>query len=94
MLHWEAAFGGAMPHGSTALVRPGLRRVLDREWSFVGEVNRMRAYQKPGFALCFLKEDDCWRIYAGARSEADLATMASQLGGTWYGSSGRANGSS
>jgi hypothetical protein len=80
MLHWEAAFGGALPHVGTARVRAGLRKVLDRSWSFVGEVNRMRAYHQPGCALCFLRWDDSWRVFAGACSEAGSTEVASELG--------------
>jgi hypothetical protein len=83
MLHWEAAFGGAMPHCGSAQVRAGLRKVLDRDWSFVGEVNRMRAYQKPGRAVCLVKWDDSWRLFAGASSAGDLAALASELSLQW-----------
>jgi hypothetical protein len=83
MLHWEAAFGGAMPHHGTVPVRPGLRKLLDRDWSFVGEVNRMRAYHKPGRALCFLRWDDSWRVFAAASTEPELAAMASELNLRW-----------
>jgi hypothetical protein len=85
MLHWESAFGGAMPRNGTAEVRSNLRKILDRDWSFIGEVNRMRAYQKPGRALCFLKWEVSWRVFAGASSEAELAAVASELSLHWDG---------
>jgi hypothetical protein len=83
MLYWQAAYGKAMPHGGSAKVQPGLRRVLDRTWSFVGEVNRMRAYGKNGQALCFLKWEPEWRVFAGCQSEASLAGIADELGLQW-----------
>jgi pimeloyl-ACP methyl ester carboxylesterase len=84
MLHLQAAYGGAMPYGGTAQGRAGLRKVLDRDWSFVGELNQMRAYHKPGRAVCFDKEgDDFWRVYVGASSEAELAAVASDLSLQW-----------
>ena len=58
MLHWEATFGGAMTHVSTAVVNPQLVEGLDQNWSFVGEVRGMKAYNQPGLAVCFLKWDD------------------------------------
>lgn len=85
MLHWEASFGGAMPCGGLAQVRPSLKKVLDRDWSFVGEVNRMRAYSQPGRALCFVKWDDSWRVFLGAHSESDRTAVASDLSLRWDG---------
>jgi pimeloyl-ACP methyl ester carboxylesterase len=84
MLHVQAAYGGAMPYGGTAQVHVGLRRVLDRDWSFVGELNQMRAYHKPGRTVCFAKEgDDSGRLYVGASNEAELAAVASDLSLQW-----------
>lgn len=83
MLHWQAAFSGAMPHDGTAKVRPSLKKTLDRTWSFVGEVNHMRAYRKNGQALCFLKWETDWRVFVGCRTEAELAAVARELGLQW-----------
>jgi hypothetical protein len=82
-LHWAAAFSGAMPHGGTAQVSARLRKRLDGDWSFVGEVNRMRAYQKQGRALCFLKWHDSWRVFAGVQTEEELDTVAGELSLRW-----------
>jgi hypothetical protein len=84
MLHWEAAFAGAMPNAGTAVVDGDLVEFLDRNWSFVGEVNGLRAYNQPGSAICFLRwEQDEWRIFAGSTSEAGMSAVASGLGVTW-----------
>jgi hypothetical protein len=83
MLHWEASFGGAIPNAATALVDQILVKVLDRKLSFVGEVNGMRAYNRPGWAVCFLKWDDGWRIFAGSTSDAEMNKLASELHVTW-----------
>jgi hypothetical protein len=72
-----------MPHVRAANVKPALRRVLDDTWSFVGEVSRMRAYQKNGQALCFVKWMPEWRVFVGAQSEASLDAIADELGLKW-----------
>jgi hypothetical protein len=87
MLHWEAAFGGAMPNARTSIVDRSLVKILDRDWSFVGEVNGMRAYNKPGTAICFLKWDDGWRIFAGCTDKAGVNAIARELGVKWETSS-------
>ena len=83
MLHWEAAFAGAMPNASTAAVDGNLVELLDLNWSFVGEVNGLRAYNKPGSAICFLRWEDEWRIFAGSTSESGMNALASEFGVTW-----------
>ncbi len=83
MLHWEAAFAGAMPHASTAAVQANLVELLDRNWSFVGEVNGLRAYNKPGASVCFLRWEDEWRVFAGSTSGAGMDALAAELGVTW-----------
>jgi hypothetical protein len=48
---------------------------LDRDWSFVGEVNQMRAYNRPGKAVCFLQWENSWRVFAGAVTKRDFLTV-------------------
>jgi hypothetical protein len=88
MLHWQGAFGGAMRHTGTAPVPRGVVNELDRDWRFVGEVNKMRAYHRPGQAVCFLKWDDPfmregqsspWRVFAGASTGRGLRGIAEAL---------------
>lgn len=83
MLHWAGAFAGAMSNAGTAAVDGNLVEVLDRNWSFVGEVNGLRAYNRPGEAICFLKWEDEWRIFAGSTSEEGMKTIAADLGVAW-----------
>lgn len=83
MLHWAGAFAGAMPNASTAAVDGNLLEELDRNWSFVGEVNGLRAYSRTGKAICFLRWEDEWRIFAGATSEEGMRAIAADLGVTW-----------
>lgn len=83
MLHWEAAFAGAMPNASTAAVDGNLVELLNLNWSFVGEVNGLRAYNKPGSAVCFLRWEDGWRVFAGSTSESGMNALASEFGVTW-----------
>jgi hypothetical protein len=83
MLHWAGAFAGAMPNASTAAVDEKLLETLDRTWAFVGEVNGLRAYNRPGEVVCFLKWEDEWRIFAGSTSEEGMKAIAADLGVTW-----------
>jgi pimeloyl-ACP methyl ester carboxylesterase len=84
MLHVQAAYGGAMPCSNEAQVRAGLRKVLDRDWSFVGELNQMRFYHKPGRVIGFEREgDDFAHVYVGVSSEAELAAVARDLSLQW-----------
>lgn len=88
MLHWNGCFGGAMPHTGSATVKLALRRRLDRDWNFAGEVNAMRAYNLPGKAVCMLKWDDPlsrvngkapWRVFAGAATKELFNELAVAL---------------
>ncbi len=84
MLHAQAAYGEAMLYHNTAQVRAGLRRVLDRDWSFVGELHGMRFYHKPGRVIGFEREgDDFAQVYVGASREAELAAVARDLSLEW-----------
>lgn len=83
MLHWQAAFAGGLPVTSTAYASLGLRRTLRKSWDFVGEVNRMQAYVRPGQSICHLKWDDGWRVFAGASTDVELNNIAGELGLTW-----------
>jgi hypothetical protein len=49
----------------------------------VGEVNGLRAYNRPGMAICFLMWDDGWRIFCGSTSAAGMTPIASELGVAW-----------
>lgn len=82
-LYWHGAFGGAMRCCGTAGVPEGLVGRLDRDWPFVGEANGMRAYGRPGQAICHLRWEDSWRIFAGASSESGLTAIATELGIDW-----------
>jgi len=83
MLHWQAAFGGGMPVSATALASVALRRILKHNWRFVGEVNRMQAFSKPGKSVCHLKWDNGWRVFAGAVNQKKMDEIARELTLTW-----------
>jgi hypothetical protein len=83
MLHWQAAYGGAMPWSGTASVAAGLLRRLNRQWSFVGEVNGMRAYSRSGQALCMLQWENGWRVSCGVTDKHDLEVIAGELNVEW-----------
>jgi hypothetical protein len=83
MLHWQAVFGAAMPFGSEASAPEALGSELKRQWSFVGEVNGLSAYNRPGQVICHLKWEDEWRIFAGAVSKELMVSMAEELNLVW-----------
>jgi hypothetical protein len=87
-LHWSGAFAGAMEYTGTVAVPADLVARLDRDWVFAGEVNAMRAYRRPGQAVCFLEwrdllpgDETCspWRIFAGASTEKKLKEIEKSL---------------
>ena len=75
MVHWEGAFGGAMPIVGFAVVEEGIRTALAERFRLAGEVNEMRAYGSPGLAICLVQWDDGWRIFVGAQDENRLAEV-------------------
>jgi len=83
MLHWAAAFAGAMPQTRTSAVDERLREALDRDWAYVGEVNGLQAYNRPSKAVCFLRWDAEWRIFAGSVSGEAMEAIAADLGVAW-----------
>jgi hypothetical protein len=92
MLHWHGAMGGAMKHAASASVPKRLVKLLDRDWAFAGEVNKMRAYHRKGQAVCFLewrdliqemRKESPWRIFAGASTAEGLQTVAKDLSVTF-----------
>lgn len=72
MLHWQATFGRAMPFTNTAKVEAELVDRLELDWSFVGEVDGIKAFNKPGRAVCFREWDGGWKFFVGASGEAEL----------------------
>jgi hypothetical protein len=89
MLHLQAAYGGGMRHCASAAVPRKTVSLLDKDWSFGGEVNGMRTYRKPGQSICFVKWKEFstgkpeWRIFAGAQEEKSLDTIAEELKIEW-----------
>lgn len=83
MLHVAATLGEAMPCARTATIDASLREALDHDWTFVGEVNDLRAYNKLGKAVCFSKWGEEWRIFAGSTNVEGMETIAADLGAKW-----------
>ena len=79
MLHCHAGYFGAMPHGASVQAPAGLRRILNRDWSFVGELFGTRAYRQPGRVAC-LETDDGGQVFVGVRLEAELDAVARDWG--------------
>lgn len=87
MVLWHGANGGAMPHIGSAAVPARFVTKLDRDWEFVGEVNRMRAYHRPGQVACFVEWSDIdqhrrneppWRVFVGEWTKAGLDQIAQE----------------
>ena len=72
-----------MPHCATAVVPAETVALLDKDWSFGGEVNGMRTYHKPGQSICFVKWGTEWTIFAGAQETMMLETTATELKMEW-----------
>jgi hypothetical protein len=75
MMHWEGAFAGAMPLAGTAIVDESFRKILDRDYELIGEVNAMRAYSKDNIAVCFVQWGDERRIFVGATNREAPAAI-------------------
>jgi hypothetical protein len=75
MIHWEGAFGGAMPMVGFAVVSESIRTMLADRFRSAGEVNEMWAYGSPGLAICLVQWDDGWRIFVGALDRDHLAEI-------------------
>jgi hypothetical protein len=88
-LHWQGAFGGGMPVTKSAPASPDCSRRLEEGWSFLGEVNGMRAYNRPGQAVCYLQwqgffdKTPSWRVFAGANNQEGLDAVAGDLQLKW-----------
>lgn len=76
MIHWEGAFGGAMPLIGSATVDERFREVLAKSFRPRGEVDALWAYSNPGLAVCFVEWADGWKIFVGAANEEALAPIA------------------
>jgi hypothetical protein len=76
---WHGTSGAAMRCGGEALASKSTATRLRRNWSYVGEVNKMRAYSQHGRAACYVKWSDGWRVFIGAHTDEDLAAVADEL---------------
>jgi hypothetical protein len=76
MIHWEGAFGGAMPLLASATVDERFREVLAKSFRPCGEVDALWAYSHPGLAVCLVEWTDGWKIFVGAANEEALAPIA------------------
>jgi hypothetical protein len=68
-----------MAYCDSAVVPGSVRQNLEHQWTFVGEVNGMRAYCRPREAACLVDWDDGLRVFAGVESRKALAELAAEL---------------
>jgi hypothetical protein len=92
MLVCNATFGGVMRYTGDAPVPRRFITGLKPGWPFVGQMNKMRAYARPGQAFCYMPESTnlpdlpgieglaAARVYAGATTKRGLSEMAKSLG--------------
>jgi len=89
MIHLQAAYGGGMPFRASAPTAHNYSAKLGSPWSFGGEVNGMRAYNRENAALCIAKWQDfgtgkqAWRVFGGAKTKDELTVVADDLGIAW-----------
>jgi hypothetical protein len=81
MLHWQAVMGGLGRTRSAIVDREFSARLSD--WRYAGEINAMRAYSRDGVALCWLKWEDTWRVFASSAHEDRVEGLAQQLSIAW-----------
>jgi hypothetical protein len=81
MAHWQAVMGG---FGRTwsAIVDANFQERLDG-WGRVGAVNGMHAFNRSGVALCWLRWDDDWRIFAASADDAEVECLSESLNVAW-----------
>lgn len=93
MAIWHAAFGGAVANTAVGYVdEQNTRTLFDDQWTLVGEVNKMRAYQQSGKSACFLKWEDpiqkmrnlpAWRVFVAAASPSLLEELKATVPAQW-----------
>jgi len=81
MLHWQAVMGAFGRTWSAVVGADFLDALAD--WTLVGEVNGMHAFNRGGVALCWLRWDDEWRIFAAAADHTQVASLSSSLDVSW-----------
>jgi hypothetical protein len=81
MAHWQAVMGG---FGRTwsASVDANFPERLDG-WGRVGAVNGMHAFNRSGVALCWLRWDDDWRIFAASADDGEVERLSGSLNVSW-----------
>jgi hypothetical protein len=89
MLVSNATYGEAMRYTASAPVPKRFITGLKPGWQFAGELNKMRAYLRPGQAFCYIAESQnipdipgiealfVARVHAGATTKRGLNEMAS-----------------
>ena len=78
MLCWQAVSGG-MKFMNLVEPNAGTRKRLDKNWTFVGEVNNMRAYHRDGQVVCLCPDFGPECLFGGASSKSKLESIAHDL---------------
>lgn len=81
MIHWQAVMG-AFGRTWSAVVDSEFPRRLDL-WRYAGEVNGLCAYSRDAVALCWLRWDDEWRIFAASMKEDCVEALGRALSLAW-----------
>jgi hypothetical protein len=89
MIHLQAAYGGGLPCTASAAISLDSRNLLEKDWTFGGEVNGMRTYSRERQVVCVVEWPDLggkqksWRAFAGGLTQKDLEEVAVNLSLQW-----------
>jgi hypothetical protein len=73
---------GAFGRTWSAVVDAEFPKRLDG-WRYAGEINAMRAYSRNAVALCWLRWDDEWRIFAASLHDDRVEELGRALSLAW-----------
>ena len=93
MMIWNGTFGGGFPITAEGFVdEVEAARLFDRDWTFLAEVNGIKAFQRSGVAACFCRQEDLMqkleglgsgRIYLAGQNQALLQHTKNCFSGKW-----------
>lgn len=78
MLHYQAVNGG-FRFSAMATAPADASRRLRNGWTYYGEVNKLRAYSRENQVVCLSPFMDTMCLFAGAKTQPDVQTMAKDL---------------
>jgi len=85
MLHYQAVSGGFRFSGQADAPGESNCRFSENGWTHYGEVGSLEAYSRPNQVVCLMPPGNLpfmqkWTVLAGGKTQADLRTIAADLG--------------